>query len=209
MQVDIQSIDLQYPNGRLIRIAARVLQEKGVIVYPTDTIYGLGADILEKNALDRILRIKKVSRHKLMSFIFADMKGIADWAYIPDYAFRIMRRATPGPYTFILKASKLVPKMLLQNRPTIGVRIPDAPIPRGIVEQLGRPLLNTSVPLGDDGFYSDPLEIARKYPHEIDLILDAGMIANVPSTVVDCSGHRPEIIRAGAGDVSMILGDSR
>jgi len=197
--VEIQKIDLDHPHRRLLQHAVSILKTGGLIAYPTDTIYGLGADLFNKGAMERIFKLKKTSRQKLLSFICPDLASVADWAYVPTSAFRVLRRVTPGPYTFVLRASKEVPKILLQKRPTVGVRIPDSAVALGLVRELGRPLLSTSVPQGADDYYTDPLVIAETFRHEIDLILDAGILANLPSTIVDLSGPSPEIIRRGAG----------
>jgi len=199
MAVEIQQIDLDHPHKRLLLHAARILENGGLIVYPTDTIYGLGADLFSKGAMERIFKLKKASRQKLLSFICPDLASVADWAYVPTSAFRVLRRVTPGPYTFVLRASKQVPKILLQKRSTVGIRIPDSAVALGLVRELGRPLLSTSVPQGEDDYFTDPLVIAETFRHEIELILDAGVLANLPSTIVDLSGPSPEIIRRGAG----------
>jgi tRNA threonylcarbamoyl adenosine modification protein (Sua5/YciO/YrdC/YwlC family) len=204
MAVEIQNIDLNYPHARLLRRAAKILENGGLIVYPTDTIYGLGADLLNKKALERIFKIKRVSKHKLLSFICPNLKNITEWAYVPNNAYRIMRRVTPGKYTFILRASPQVPKILLQKRQTVGIRIPDSPIALGLAIELGRPLLSTSVPMGEDGFYSDPQEIAEQFKFDIDLILDAGVLSNQPSTIVDFTKDKPQILREGSGDVTLL-----
>jgi tRNA threonylcarbamoyl adenosine modification protein (Sua5/YciO/YrdC/YwlC family) len=199
MAVEIQKIDLDHPHKRLLQHAARILAAGGLIVYPTDTIYGLGADLFHKGSMERIFKLKKTSRQKLLSFICPDLASVSDWAYVPTSAFRIMRRVTPGKYTFVLRASKEVPKVLLQKRPMVGVRIPDSAVALGLVRELGRPLLSTSVPQGEDDFYTDPQAIAETFRHEIDLVLDAGMLANQPSTIIDLSGPDPVVIRFGAG----------
>jgi tRNA threonylcarbamoyl adenosine modification protein (Sua5/YciO/YrdC/YwlC family) len=199
MAVEIQKIDLEHPHKRLLQHAARILADGGLIVYPTDTIYGLGADLFNKGAMERIFKLKKTSRQKLLSFICPDLAQIASWAYVPTSAFRILRRVTPGKYTFVLRASKEVPKILLQKRTTVGVRIPDSAVALGLVRELGRPLLSTSVPQGEDAFYTDPQVIAETFRHEIDLVLDAGILANEPSTVIDLSGPAPVLLRVGAG----------
>ncbi len=199
MAVEIQKIDLEHPHRRLLQHAATILKDGGLIVYPTDTIYGLGADLFNKGAMERIFKLKKTSRQKLLSFICPDLASVADWAYVPTSAYRILRRVTPGKYTFVLRASKEVPKILLQKRPTVGVRIPDSPVALGLARELGRPLLSTSVPQGEDDYYTDPLVIAETFRHEIELVLDAGLLANQPSTIIDLSGAAPAVIRHGAG----------
>jgi tRNA threonylcarbamoyl adenosine modification protein (Sua5/YciO/YrdC/YwlC family) len=204
MAVEVQEINPEHPHHRLLVHAARILRAGGVVVYPTDTIYGLGADLLHKGALERILRIKKMSRQKLLSFICPDLKGIYRWAYVPDTAYRIMRRITPGKYTFVLHASPEVPRLLLQKRKTVGIRIPESAVAVGLALELGNPLLSTSVPLDDDRYYTDPQDIADRFRNEVDLILDAGILANQPSTVVDFTGASPLILREGAGDCSLL-----
>jgi tRNA threonylcarbamoyl adenosine modification protein (Sua5/YciO/YrdC/YwlC family) len=199
MAVEIQTIDLEHPHKRLLQHAARILENGGLIVYPTDTIYGLGADLFNKGAMERIFKLKKASRQKLLSFICPDLAAVANWAYVPTSAFRILRRVTPGKYTFVLRASKEVPKILLQKRATVGVRIPDSAVALGLVRELGRPLLSTSVPQGEDDFFTDPQVIAETFRHDIALVLDAGVQANEPSTIIDLSGSEPAVIRRGAG----------
>ena len=203
MAVEIVPIDINNPNIRDLQNALRVVREGGVIVYPTDTIYGLGANPFKKEALEKVLHTKKASKHKLLSLILPDLKGISQWANLSDGAYRLMKRVVPGPYTFILKATKEVPKTLFQKRPTIGIRIPDAPIPLTLCRELGHPLLNTSVPLGEDDYHTNPEEIAELFAHEIDLVLHGGTLANLLSSVVDLSEDSPKILREGAGDTSL------
>jgi tRNA threonylcarbamoyl adenosine modification protein (Sua5/YciO/YrdC/YwlC family) len=176
------------------------------VVYPTDTIYGLGASIFSRKAIEKVIKLKKASKHKLLSFISPDLKDVARWAFVPDYAYRIMRRITPGKYTFILRASQEVPKLLWQKRQTVGLRIPDSAVALGLARELGHPILSTSVPQGEGGFYADPDEIEREFRHDIDLILSAGVLANQPSTIVDFTEDSPRIIRPGAGDVRLLFG---
>ncbi|MCP5051923.1 MAG: threonylcarbamoyl-AMP synthase [bacterium] len=207
MSVEVQHIYTDTPHHKQIAHAVKILQKGGVIVYPTDTIYGLAADIYNKNAIERIFKIKKVSKQKLLSLIFPDLKQISDWVHVPNNVFRIMRRVLPGEYTFILPASKEVPKNLLGKRRTMGIRVPDNEVSRRLVDELGHPIVSTSVPKGEEGddFFTDPDEIAERFRHDIDLILDAGIMPNVPSTVVDFTVDPPEIIREGAGDVDALF----
>jgi tRNA threonylcarbamoyl adenosine modification protein (Sua5/YciO/YrdC/YwlC family) len=201
MPAELRKIYIENPQQRLIRHTVDVLKKGGIIVYPTDTIYGLGVDLFNKKSMERIFRIKKTSNHKLLSFICPDLKDIANWAVVPDYAYKIMRRVTPGSYTFVLRATKQVPKTLLQKRKTVGIRIPDSNVAISLVTELGRPLLSTSVPLGEDGYYTDPEEILDNYKNEIDLVLDAGVTFNKPSTIVDFTSDEPVILREGSGSV--------
>jgi tRNA threonylcarbamoyl adenosine modification protein (Sua5/YciO/YrdC/YwlC family) len=205
MAVEILHVDIYNPNWSDILYAVEVLKKGGVIVYPTDTIYGLAADIFNKEAIKKIMKIKGATKQKLFTFIFHDFKSIADWAHIPTKAFRIMRRVLPGQYTFVLPASNEFPKTFIQKRKTVGIRVPDSEIARNIAEELGHPLLNTSVPKGEDEYFTDPTEIYELYMHDIDLVMDAGVLPDLPSTVVDFTVDPPEILREGAGDVSAVL----
>lgn len=205
MAVEVQYVEMHNHHRKQFIHAVKTLERGGIIVYPTDTIYGLACDVLNKSAIQKISKIKKVSKNKLMSFIFSDIKDIADWAHIPNNAFRVMKRVLPGKYTFILPASKSVPKTLIEKRRTIGIRIPDCDVARILVEELGRPLLSTSVPKGSDDFFTDPKEIELTFRNEIDMILNAGITLNIPSTVVDFSVEPPQLIREGAGDIDAIF----
>lgn len=204
MAIEVQKVFVDTPHRKQILHAVKILERGGVIVYPTDTIYGLGADIFHKDAVAKIFKIKQVSAHKLLSFIFADLTEISRWAHIPNNVFRIMRRVLPGKYTFILPASKEVPKGILQKRRTIGVRVPDSEVARSLVIELGRPLLSASVPKETDDFSTDPDDIAERYRYDIDLLLNAGIMPDLPSTVVDFSVEPPVIIREGAGDIAAL-----
>ncbi|MCX6584395.1 MAG: L-threonylcarbamoyladenylate synthase [Candidatus Aminicenantes bacterium] len=205
MAIEVQKVYVDTPHRKQILHAVKILERGGVIVYPTDTIYGLAADILNKDAVARIFKIKQVSNHKLLSFIFADLTDIARWAHIPTNVYRIMRRVLPGKYTFILPASKEVPRGILEKRKTIGIRVPDSEVARSLVTELGRPLLSASVPKETDDYSTDPDEIAERYRYDIDLLLDAGAMPNVPSTIVDFSVDPPVIIREGAGDIDALF----
>jgi tRNA threonylcarbamoyl adenosine modification protein (Sua5/YciO/YrdC/YwlC family) len=203
MAVEIQHVYLEHPQQRLIKRAVDFLKQGSVLVYPTDTVYGLGGDVMNRNVYDRILKIKAATSHKLLTLICPNLNDIANWAVVPDHAYKIMRRVIPGPYTFILRATKQVPKILLQKRKTIGVRFPNSPVVQSLLEHLGGPIISSSVPPLDD-YFTDPEEIAKRFPHDIDLILDAGVMFNQPSTVVDFSSDEPEIIREGAGDINAL-----
>ncbi len=205
MSVEVQTVYVDSPHKKQVRHAVNILKRGGVIVYPTDTVYGMAADIFNKEAISKLFKIKKISKQKRLSFICPDLKDIATWAHLPNNVYRIMRRVLPGQYTFILPASKEVPKLILQKRKTVGIRVPDSEVARGITMELGRPLLSTSVPKEADEYYTDPDEIAERYKYEIDLLLDAGVLPDIPSTVVDFSVTPPEIIRAGAGDVDALF----
>ncbi len=192
------------PDQRQINRAVAILEGGGIISYPTDTVYGLGASIRNKRAIEQIDRIKKIANSKLLSFICKDLKDIALYAHVSNQAYKIMRRCLPGPYTFILPATNETPKRLFQKRRTIGIRVPDSKLCYTLVNQLGTPIISTSVPAGPDEILNDPYEIERRIGDQIDLIFNGGILVSKPSTVVDLTGPEPEIIRQGAGDLSLI-----
>jgi tRNA threonylcarbamoyl adenosine modification protein (Sua5/YciO/YrdC/YwlC family) len=192
------------PHQRAIDMAVEVLRSDGVISYPTDTIYGLGASIRSKTALERIYTIKKITGTKLLSFICSDIKQIAEYAHISNANYKILRKCLPGAFTFILPATANAPKKLFQKRRTVGVRIPDSRLCNMLAESLGIPIISTSVPAGPYEVLNDPFEIDARMGHQLDLILDGGILVSEPSTIVDLTGNAPEIIRTGRGDTSLL-----
>jgi len=195
-------INEKNPQQRLIQKVKECLEDGGIIVFPTDTVYAYGCDIKDKRAVERIYRLKKLDKRKPLSFIFTDISEIADYVRnVSDDAFKIMKKAFPGPYTFIFKASKLVPKIVMTNQKTIGVRIPDNNIALDIVRALGRPILATSVFTLSGEYLIDPRELEKVYRNEVDIVIDAGPKMAEPSTVVDFSEDSIEIIREGKGKI--------
>jgi len=198
----IYNIHDKNPQKRLIQKSCDVLENGGVIIYPTDTVYAYGCDIRNKKAIERIYRIKKLNNKKLLSFIFTDISGINEYVRnISDTAYKIMKKALPGPYTFIFNASKLVPKIAITNQKTIGVRIPDEIIALDLVRQLGRPILSASVNISEDEYVIDPTELEKASMNEIDLVINAGPRISDLSTVVDFTDKSPVIIREGKGEI--------
>jgi tRNA threonylcarbamoyl adenosine modification protein (Sua5/YciO/YrdC/YwlC family) len=192
------------PDQRCIELAVSELRNGGIICYPTDTVYGLGASIRNKGAIEKISRIKSIANNKLLSFICKDLKDISCYAHVSNHAYKIMRRCLPGPFTFILPATSETPKRLSQKRRTVGIRIPNNILCQSMVEQLELPILSTSVPAGPDEILNDPFEIERRIGDKLDLILNGGILISQPSTVVDLTNNEPEIIRKGAGDWTLI-----
>ncbi|MDH3972817.1 MAG: L-threonylcarbamoyladenylate synthase [Deltaproteobacteria bacterium] len=192
------------PQERLINRVVDVLKEGGVIAYPTDTIYGIGCDIFNKKALERIYLLKGRDRNKPMSFVCSDLSHISKFAKVSNYAYRIMKRFLPGPYTFILEASSVVPRMLMPKRKTVGIRIPDNAIATMLVEKLGNPIISTSANVSGRDVISDPGEIDLFMGKILDLTIDAGMLPGEPSTIVDLTGDSPALLREGVGDYSWI-----
>ncbi|MEJ5375956.1 MAG: L-threonylcarbamoyladenylate synthase [bacterium] len=196
------SINPKNPEKRKIRQVAQELLKGAVIAYPTDTVYGVGCSILNKAAIERVYELKGKGRNRLLSIICSDLKDISHYAQVSNYAYKTMKRLLPGPYTFILQATRLVPKVMLTKRKTIGIRIPDNPICLALVKELGHPIITASVAKTDQELYSDPLEIHERLKGKVELVLDGGTIVAEHSTVVDLTGDVPEIVRLGKGDVS-------
>jgi tRNA threonylcarbamoyl adenosine modification protein (Sua5/YciO/YrdC/YwlC family) len=197
------------PNPRAIDQVVQVLRRGGLIIYPTDTVYGLGCDITNHKALEAICGIRNIKPEKAnFSFICYDLSHISDYIKPIDNAtFRVLKKALPGPFTFILNASGNVPKMLSSNKKTVGIRVPDNNIAREIVKTLGNPILSSSIRDEDDiiEYSTDPELIHEKYEHLVDIVIDGGYGGNVPSTVVDCTSGSFEIIREGKGDLDQYL----
>ena len=193
----------EHPQGRKINQVVETLNDGGIIIYPTDTVYGLGCDIFNQKAVDKICQIRQLDPKKAMlSFICENISQIAEFAQpIDNYTFRIMKKNLPGPFTFVLNSNNKVPKLFKNRKKTIGVRIPDHNIPLAIVHALGRPILTTSLKSDDEitQYFTDPIDIFEDFKKRVDVVIDGGVGANVPSTVVDCTVERPEVIRMGAG----------
>jgi len=191
------------PNPREIDRVVEILKDGGVIIYPTDTVYGLGCDITKGKAIERVAQIKGMRPDKAnFSFIVYDLSHLADYTKpIDNTTYKLMRRNLPGPFTFILEASNSVPKILKSKKKTVGIRIPDNPIILEIVRVLGNPILTTSVHSGDVilDYTTDPELIHEDMGHLVDLVIDGGFGNNVPSTIVDCTGPDIKIIRQGLG----------
>ena len=197
------NINPQNPQRRLIPKVAEALTDGATIAYPTDTNYGIGCDIMNRKAIGKIYRLKQRSQKKPFSFICSDLKNISQYAKVSNYAYKTMKRLLPGPYTFVLEGSKLVPKMMLSAQKTAGIRVPNHPICLALVKQLGRPIISTSATLPNGEVLSDPYAIFDALGAQIDIIIDGGPVPGLPSSVVSLIGDMPEVIRFGRGDVSI------
>lgn len=193
------------PELRFINKAINILKQGGVIIYPTDTVYGIGCDIFNKEALDRVKQIKSNPDIKLLSFICPNLKDIAKYVRVSDYAYKTMKRLLPGPYTFILPAAKNVPKKLWSKRKTVGIRIPNHPVALKIVHGLGNPIVSTSTTTRKGELLVDPLEIRSVFDFQVDLMLASGNLIGKPSSVIDLSNDEPVIVREGAGDTTFFV----
>jgi len=197
----ILEINPEHPEPRKIRRAVDALEAGEVIAYPTDTVYGLGCDLFNKKAVERLYQIKGLPRDQKLAFVCADISDAAKYAVLHDQVFRLLKRHLPGPYVFILEATREVPKIVHLPRKTIGVRIPNHAVPLALVRELGRPIISsTAARHGAEGS-PDPHEIDVEFPG-LALVLDGGPGGVEPTSVVDLTGHSPVVVREGAGDVS-------
>jgi tRNA threonylcarbamoyl adenosine modification protein (Sua5/YciO/YrdC/YwlC family) len=199
------AINNQNPQMRLIHKAVDVLKSGGIIIYPTDTVYGMGCDLFNKRGIERIYEIQRRDRKQPLSFICADLKDISRYARVSDEAYKIMKRLLPGPYTFILEASRIVPKIILPKRQTTGIRIPDNKICQALVAEMESPVISTSVKDEEGELLSDPRIIEEHFGKRVDMIIDGGILVARPSSVVSLLADGIEVIRIGKGDVSAFL----
>ncbi len=190
------------PQERLIRQVVEVLRNGGIVVYPTDTIYGLGCDIHQHKAVEKICALKNISPQKAqLSFVCYDLSDLSQYAkQLNTSVYRSLKQYLPGPYTFILEASKQVPKILKTKKDTVGIRIPDNNIARAIVKELGNPILSASLPGEDVEEYTDPEIIHDRFEKRVDIVIDGGVGGMVPSTIIDFTTGAGELVRAGAGE---------
>ena len=193
------------PDQRLIGKAVDHLVAGGVIIYPTDTVYGIGCSIKDKSAIERVYLIKR-QRKSPFSFVCADLKNISEYAHVSNSAFKIMKRLIPGPYTFILPAARMkqLPKLLVSKRKTVGIRVPDNPITLALVRGLGGPILSTSVTTAEGDILNDVEEISSLFGNQVDIIIDGGAKTTEPSTVLDLTGDRPVVLRKGSGNLEAV-----
>ena len=199
------SINSQNPQPRLIKKAVEVLRQGGIIIYPTDTVYGLGCDLSNKKGIEKIYELKKRNKKKPLSFVCSDLKHISRYAKVTDYAYKTMKRLLPGAYTFILEASRLVPKIILPKRSTTGIRVPNNQICLALVREFGQPIISTSVKTAQGEILGDPYAIKEYFDRVVDLIIDGGIIMPEPSSVISLVDDNIEIIRIGKGDISAFL----
>ncbi len=197
-------MDATHPQPRHVERCVAVLEAGGVIAYPTDTYYGIGCDLFNKKAMERIYQLKARARTKPLSFVCADLSDVARYAKVSNSSFAVMRRLTPGPYTFVLEATSVVPKMAVARQKTVGIRVPDSPIAIAIVQALGRPLVSASATMSDGTVLIDPSDIQDSLGHGLELIIDGGFQLDEPSTVLDMTGNEPVVLRMGKGDVAGI-----
>jgi tRNA threonylcarbamoyl adenosine modification protein (Sua5/YciO/YrdC/YwlC family) len=209
MTAELLKIHPLNPEQRKINHVVDTLKKGGIIVYPTDTVYGIGCDLMNRKTIEQLCKILNIKPQKMdLSFICSDLSHISEYVRrIDTPIFKILKKALPGPFTFILESSSKVPKILNVNKKTVGIRIPDHRVPRLIVELLGNPLLTASIKDDDTikEYTTDPEEIYEHLKHQVDLVIDSGVGGNVPSTVVDCTTPEIQILRQGLGDIEQYL----
>ncbi|HEX9777671.1 MAG TPA: L-threonylcarbamoyladenylate synthase [Geopsychrobacteraceae bacterium] len=197
-------INPENPQERLIKQVVDCLKRGGVIVYPTDTIYGLGCDIFNRKGIKKIYQIKQREARKPFSFICSDLAEVANYAQISNFAFKIMKRYLPGQFTFVVEATRIVPDALITKQKTVGIRIPANPIVQAIVRELGHPLVTTSANLSGAETPQDPQEIENELGRMVDMVVDGGILMSEGSSVISLLDDRIEILRQGSGDTSWI-----
>ena len=191
------------PQERQIDRVVDIIRKGGIVAYPTDTFYGIGCDIMNKKAIEKIYAIKQRDKNKPFSFICSDLKNISQYAKVSNFAYRNMKRLLPGPYTFVLSGSKLVPKIMLTKRRTAGIRVPDNIIALALASALGYPIISTSATHPDGRVFDDPSLIHDHFVNTIDVVIDGGPVPGSPSSVISLIDDIPEIIRYGAGDIDI------
>ncbi|MEH0020104.1 MAG: L-threonylcarbamoyladenylate synthase [Desulfobacter sp.] len=191
------------PQERQMARAVDIIKKGGIVAYPTDTFYGIGCDIMNKKAIEKVYAIKQRNKTKPFSFICPDLKDISTYAKVSNMAYRNMKRLLPGPYTFVLPGSKVVPKIMLTKRKTAGIRVPDNQIALTLARELGNPVISTSATDPDGNVFEDPSLLHDYFGKRLDAVIDGGPVPGAPSSVISLVDDMPEIIRYGAGDVDI------
>jgi tRNA threonylcarbamoyl adenosine modification protein (Sua5/YciO/YrdC/YwlC family) len=202
----LYKINPENPQLRLIEQVVKQMKSGAIICYPTDTGYGIGCDLFDQRAIKRIIQLKKRPKQKPFSFMCSDLTHISQYAHVSNSAYRLLKRNLPGPYTFVLPGSKLVPKIMATRQKTVGIRVPAHPICKLLIQTVGNPIINTSVLLDDEeNSLSEPFEIEQYLTNRVDIIIDGGRIFPDPSSIIDLTGDFPEVLREGKGDVTPFL----
>lgn len=201
----IQPIDPAHPQPRHVERARTLLENGGLVAYPTDTYYAIGCDLFQKKAMERLATLKRRDDRKPFAFLCADLGEVARYGIVSNENYRLMRRLLPGPYTIVLEATRLTPRTALTRQRQVGVRVPDAPVAIALVKALGRPLATTSAALPGEEPLTDAGDIQERLGRQIDLILDGGVTLNEPSTVIDLTGQVPVVLREGKGAIEGVI----
>lgn len=199
MAAPILEVDMEHPSPRHIQRAVEVLERGGLLAYPTDTYFGLGCDLSSKKGIERLYQLKGRDKKKPLSFLCPDLSDVARYAHVSNFAYRTMKGLTPGAFTFILEATRLVPDLMMSKQKQVGIRVPDSSLVRELARTLGRPLVTTSATNTEGEPLTDAKDIKAELGHGLDLILDGGVTLNEPSTVISLIGDSLEILRQGKG----------
>jgi tRNA threonylcarbamoyl adenosine modification protein (Sua5/YciO/YrdC/YwlC family) len=199
MAAPILEVDMEHPSPRHVQRAVEVLERGGLLAYPTDTYYGLGCDLSSKKGIERLYQLKGRDKKKPLSFLCPDLSDVAKYAHVSNFAYRTMKGLTPGAFTFIMEATRLVPDLMMTRQKQVGIRVPDAPLVRELARTLGRPLVTTSATNTEGVPLTDAKDIKTELGHGLELILDGGVTLNEPSTVISLIGDTLEILRQGKG----------
>lgn len=205
MPAPIVEVDAVHPSPRHLQRAVEVLANGGLLAYPTDTYYAIGCDLFSKKAIERLYQLKERDKRKPLSFLCPDLSDVAQYAHVTNFAYRTMKHLIPGPFTFILEATRKVPEMMMTKQKQVGIRVPDAPLARALASGLGHPVVTTSASVGDAEPFVDAKDIKDAIGKQIDLILDGGVQLNDPSTVVSLMNDELEVLRQGKGDLDEYL----
>jgi tRNA threonylcarbamoyl adenosine modification protein (Sua5/YciO/YrdC/YwlC family) len=191
--------DPERPRKKTTELIRETLSLGGLIAYPTDTIYGIGCDLFNIKAIRKLYAIKRLDSRRALSIICRDLKEISTYAVMGDFAFDVCKRHLPGPYTFVLKAKRIMPKLMMTEKKEVGIRIPDHPVPVGLAGLIERPIINTSARIAGDEIFSDPRQIEKAFQRNISIIIDGGIITAEPSTVIRIVDEEAEVLREGKG----------
>lgn len=201
MSAPIVEIHSEHPQPRLIQRAVEALSSGHLIAYPTDTYFAIGCDLFSKKGIERLYQLKQRDKKKPLSFLVPDLSDVAEYAHVSNFAYRLLKQLTPGPFTFVLEATRVVPDMMMNRQKQVGIRVPDAPIARALAAALGHPLVTTSAADADGEPLVDARGIKDAWGKQLELILDAGVQQNEPSTIVSLIGDEIEILRQGKGQI--------
>jgi tRNA threonylcarbamoyl adenosine modification protein (Sua5/YciO/YrdC/YwlC family) len=193
------------PRKKATELIRKTLLDGGVIAYPTDTFYGMGCDLFNIKAIRRLYAMKRLDQKRALSIICRDFKDISNYAVMSDFAFEVLKRCLPGPYTFVLKARKVLPKLLMTVRKEVGIRIPDHPVPRALVDLIERPIINTSAKMPGGEVIADPRRIEHDFKAGLDLVIDGGILLSDPSTVIRLVDEKVEVLREGKGPLRNLV----
>lgn len=199
MAAPILEIDPERPNPRHLQRAVEALEKGGLVAYPTDTYYGVGCDLTNKRAIEKLYQLKGRDRRKPLAFLCPDLSDVAKYAHVSNFAYRTMKQLTPGAFTFILEATRAVPDMMMTKQREVGIRVPDSEVARELAQRLGRPLVTTSATNLEGEVLLDAKDIKEALGHALELILDGGVLLNEPSTVISLLEDTIDVVRQGKG----------